>query len=244
MFNFFKLSIILLIVNPVFAQDLGMMGYRDYRSVTDLNYIKSVGNQTYKLNEVSGSPFFNENFKSGHVIDIESDNKVKTFLRYDVYNDLFEIKLDLNSESIKILERSQNYQYTLNNEKFVLIKYPQVINEGHYISGNGYVVELTNPSKKAILYKRYYVDFNEGRKATSSYDKDTPPSLDLDKRFIIKFNDEYVKAEDHKRKILDAFPDKQKEIKKFIKSKNFKFRGDDSKVQMQMIETVKHYNSL
>jgi hypothetical protein len=221
---------------------ISLEGNPNFRDITN-TYLVRQGNTTVNIKDVEGSQFLNDEFQYGFIIDIDQNNKAKTFLRYNVYKDVFEIKFDLNSESLKQLERLPKYQYKLNNEKFVLIQ-DDIINDQHYISGNGYVVELTPPKDVAVLYKRYYKKLYPGRKAQSSYQKDKPPRMKDGVKYIIKFGDEFKIAEDHRKRILDAFPDHKKEIRKYIKDKKFKFRGDDKEIQNQMIQVVRYYNSL
>ena len=233
----------LLLASPTFAQINDFSGITTYRNIAQTFFIKS-DNNTYDINEISGSPFLNKNFNKGYVLNTNSNNKVQTYLRYDIYNDLFEIKLDSNSESLKTLERSVNYEYLLNGEKFVLIESSNVINENHYTTGNGYVVELIPSIDRVGLYKRYSSKLIPGKKATSSYGKDTKPSIRNSVKYFLKLQEKFVQVEDHKRRILDAFPDNQKKLKKYIKGKGFKFRGSDRKIQNQMVKVVRYYNSL
>jgi len=229
---------------PSNAQISEMMGFRDYRDIADAYFMRLKENSKFDISDIEGTPFLSEDFQTGYIIDTKSDNKAQTFLRYDVYNDVFEIRLDPNSESLKTLKRTPRYQYIINNEKFILIQSADAINEEHYKSGNGYVVELTSPKANAVLYKRYFKELKSGSKALTSYQEDIPPSIKSGVRYIIKFGDDYVKAESHKRKILDAFPDHQKEMKKFIKDKKFKFRGSDREIKNEMVQVVRYYNSL
>lgn len=238
------LSLFLVMTGFAQIQTDAVMGYQDYRRVTESYYIRTSGEQQYNMRDVKGSLFLNDDFVLGSIYDINDDKQFQAFLRYDVFNDVFEIRLNQNSDELKKLKRSPNYQYSILNKKFVLINSTSAINEEHYVSGNGYVVELTNADKKVVLYKRYYMEFDEGSKATSTYQQDTQPSLSLNYRYIIKFNDRYVRADSHRKKILNAFPDKQNEIKKFIKTSKFNFRGNEQEVQNQMIATVQYYNSL
>ncbi|MGX1025156.1 hypothetical protein [Flavobacterium sp. CS20] len=243
----YKLFIILAgfcFLTPSQAQISEMMGFRDYRDISDAYFMRFKENSKFDINDIEGSPFLTEDFQFGYIIDSKSKNKAQAYLRYDVYNDVFEIKLEPNSKSLKTLKRTPRYKYNLGGETFVLIKSPQVINEEHYNSGNGYVVELTSPKAEAVLYKRYFKELIPGSKALTSYQQDIPPSIKSDTRYIIKFGDTYVRAEDHKKKILDAFSDHKKDIKNYIKDKGFKFRGDDKEIQNQMIQVVRYYNSL
>ncbi|RRO23201.1 hypothetical protein [Flavobacteriaceae bacterium 14752] len=229
---------------PINAQVSEMMGFRDYRDIADAYFMKLKENAKFDISDIQGSPFLMEDFQMGYIVDTKSENKAQTYLRYDVYNDVFEIRLDPNSESLKTLKRTPRYKYKIGNETFILIESPDAINEEHYTSGNGYVVELTSPEAEAVLYKRYFKELKSGSKALTSYQQDVPPSIDSDSRYIIKFGDNYVRAEDHRKKILDAFPDHQKDMKKYIKDKGFKFRGTDREIQNEMIQVVRYYNSL
>lgn len=226
----------------LFTKSYSQLGFQNYRNVENFNVKFSDG--TVKLSEIKGSPFLIEEFKSGIIIDTNNDKEYPTNLRYNVLNDVFEIKINKNDTELKRLNRYFNYQYILNGEKFVLIQSQETLNELHYNTGNGYVVELTDPKKENVLYKRYYAEKKEGKKAQSTYQKDTPPSIDVDQRFIIKFGEDYVKAEAHKKRVVDAFPNKQNILKDYIKSNKLKFRGNDEDLENQMIQLVDYYNTL
>ncbi|MBS3738393.1 hypothetical protein [Mesohalobacter halotolerans] len=242
MYRFLLAFFTLTIVTSSFGQ-AELMGFRDYRDIADSFYMDFEGNDRFNIEDVKGSPFFNEEFNYGYIIDTKMDNKVQTFLRYDIYNDIFEIKLEPNDKSLKTLNRTPRFEYLLNDERFVIIQTSE-LNEAHYSSGNGYAVKLTSADNNAILYKRYYSALRQGKKAATSYQADIPPSISQKVKYIIKFGDEFKTAEDHRKRILDAFPDHKKEIRKYIKDKKFKFRGDDKEIQNQMIQVVRYYNSL
>jgi len=239
----FTLLIALIIVTTSFAQ-AELMGFRDYRDIADSFYMNFEGNDKFDIEDARGTPFLIEDFSTGYIIDTKSNNKAQTNLRYDVYNDIFEIQLEPNDKSLKTLERTPRFEYSLKGEKFVLIQTPE-INEAHYTSGNGYAVELTSSDADVVLYKRYFKELKQGRKGATSYQADVPPSISQKVKYLIKFGDTFETADDHRKRILEAFPsDKQNNIKKFIKSKNFKFRGSDKEIQNQMIQVVRYYNSI
>jgi len=243
MIKFITLALGLTFMTTSFGQ-AELMGFRDYRDIADSFYMDFEGTDKFDIEDIEGTPFLKEDFGYGYIVDTTVKNKTQTFLRYDIYNDIFEIRLDPNDKSLKTLERSPRFQYVIDGEKFVLIQ-TDALNEEHYTSGNGYAVELTAPEGQAVLYKRYYKKLKPGSKGATSYQADIPPRISSKIMYLIKFGDTYVRAEDHRRRILDAFPsDKQSAIKKFIKSKKFKFRGDDEDIEKEMIQVVRFYNSL
>ena len=239
----FLLGLLFTFSLPTFAQVSEMMGFRDYRDIADAYYVKLRENSKFDINDIKGSPFLSEEFQFGNILDNNSMKKVETYLRYDMYNDVFEIQLDTRSDKINTLERTQNFDYYLNDEKFVLIK-SNVLNVEHYTSGNGYVVELIPENENAALYKRYFVELKSGSKALTSYQEDIPPSIRKEEMYIIKINDDYYELEKDRKDVIEAFPDFKDKLKKYIKEKKFKFRGDDREVQNQMVQLVRYYNSL
>lgn len=243
MFKFFTLSFAIVFSISSFAQinNRDIVAYTDYTNVHAVSY-KSF--ETNFLDEIDGFLYLNEAIGNGYFIDTILKNKVKVNLRYDAYNDIFKIYLDLNKDEFKLLERTKRFEYELNREKFVLIE-TDLLNVGHFKQGRGYVVELTDPEKNVVLYKRYHKKLNPGSVATSSYESDINPSLNTKLFYIIKLGNNYLKAETNTRKILECFPkDKQDKLEKFIKSNNLKFRGDDTEVEQQMIYIVNYYNTL
>lgn len=226
-----------------FAQVSEMMGFRDWRDISDAYYVELQDNSKFSLEEVQGSPFLYENFEFGNILEENSNQRVETNLRYDVYNDVFEIQLDSRSDKINTLDRTANIVYYLRGEKFVLIK-TNLLNVEHYNSGNGYVVELLPENDNATLYKRYYVELKPGSKALTSYQEDIPPTLKNEIMYIIKLEGDYYELPADKKDIIDVFPDNQDKIKNYVKSKKFKFRGDDSEVQDQVLQVVRYYNTL
>lgn len=246
MFKGFTILLTVLISITTFAQSSEMGQLNNTRKTSGGYFFRVDASEKISNEDIDGSPFLYENFTYGKIIDLSQDKTIEALMRYDVYQDRFEIMVADDSENIKVLKRSNNYEYVLNREKFVLIQSEEAINEIHYNVGNGYVVELTSPeNSEAALYKRYSKKLIQGKKAKTTYQQDTPPKIENDVRYIIKFGDEFVRVEDHKRKILDAFPkDKQKDIKDYIKSKKFKFRGSEQEIQNEMVQVVRYYNTL
>jgi len=237
------LSLCVLFNLSSFAQVSEMMGFRDWRDISDAYYVKFQDNSEFDLEDVKGSPFLDEDFSFGNILDENSNQRVETYLRYDIYNDVFEIQLDNRTDKINTLDRTTNFVYYLNDEKFVLIK-TNILNVEQYNSGNGYVVELIPESDNATLYKRYYIELKPGSKALTSYQEDIPPTIDKEIMYIVKLEGDYYELPADKKDIIEVFPDNQDKIKKYIKEKKFKFRGGDKEVQDQVLQVVRYYNTL
>ena len=214
----------------------------DFRDVAD-NLMINDNVKSVNLGNVIGTPYLDEDFVKGVIVDEKNDKNSAAYLRYNSYNDIFEIKLDLNADDVKSLERTSNYKFILNGERYVLINSPKVINKYHYRNGNGYVVALKE-TENLSLYKRYFKKYEKGKKATTNYDTDKPARLDTRTTYIFKFKDRYVTVEPHKKRILEAFTDHKKEIKNFIKENKIKFRGGTEGEESDLVTVLNFYNSL
>merc|ERR1712174_106596 len=95
----------------VLGQVSELMGFRDYRDIADAYYVKLKENSKFDINDIKGSPFLNENFTNGSILENKLMKKVETSLRYDMYNDVFEIQLDPTSNKVNTLERTKNINY-------------------------------------------------------------------------------------------------------------------------------------
>ena len=214
----------------------------DFRDVGD-NLMINNNVKNINLSNVVGTPYLEEDFVKGVIVDEKNDKNSAAYLRYNNYSDVFEIKLEFNSKSVNSLERTPNYKFIVNGEKYILINSPKVINKYHYRNGNGYVVALKETDNLS-LYKRYAKQYEKGKKAISNYDADKPARLNTKTSYIFKFKDEYVTVEPHKKKVLDAFTDKKAEIKKFIKENKIKFRGGTEGEEEDLIKVLDYYNTL
>jgi hypothetical protein len=243
MFRIQYVLIFLFVFQFSLSQETGFDFYRDLTNGATFQYNPEV---TVKNSEVEGSFFMNDEFIKGVVYDSYKDTKTELYLRYDVFNDIFEIQLNKNESSIKKLKRSTNFEYILGDEKFVLIQAPSVINKEHYVSGNGYVSEIKKFTDKDVaLYKRYIKKYSPPVKAETMYDRDKPGILRNRSYYILKNDNTYKEIDLKKRKVLDAFPKAyQRKLKKFMKSNKLKFRGSDDEEEKQAIKLVKYFSEI
>jgi hypothetical protein len=190
-----KYFVLLTLLSFIANAQIGNIGANgDFRDISD-NLMTDNAGKKIGSGPVRGTPYVNEDFVKGVIVDVKNEKNIPGLLRFDSYNDMFEIKLESNS--IKSLKRTPNYEYILDGEKYVLINSPQVINKYHYRNGNGYVVEL-KATDKLSLYKRYAKQYKKGKEAISNYDVDKPATLETKTTYIFKFKDEYVTVEPHK----------------------------------------------
>jgi len=166
-------------------------------------------------NSYTGSPYYDKNFNSGFISNLKDGKTYNYLLRYNVYDDVFEIKNQENS--IVQLSKKPRLKISLKNKKFVLTKYK---NKESQIIG---YLELILNNNNIFLYKRHQKILISARKAKSSYEKDKPARFNTSISFYYKLNNETIDLLPKKKKdFLKIFPNKSDKIKSYIKENKLK----------------------
>ena len=230
-----------------YSADCQIMSLDNHQDLTIFSNMKAekdkllVDGKFVNTSTIQGSPYFEDKFKKGYIKDLQNDKIINANLRYRIFDDMFEIQPNSNSEELSILKRSKNYSIKINDKIFVFEENFPIEMRG---VNNGYALILSNnnDSKKgAVLYKRITQEYIEAKKNSTTYSNSKSRLINKDYYFI-KTNDEIIQIEPHKKRAADAFPDHQKELENYIKDKKLKFRGDDE--EKDLIELVEYYNTL
>lgn len=188
---------------------------------------------------LKGSPYANQNFIKGEIIDKSIEKKIDVYLRYRIIDDVIQVKSNSTNNDIYILSRSTKNEALIGESLYLFLEnYPIQMNG----TSNGYALVLNNRNKSAILLKRQVQEYIASKEAQNSYSSNTPAKLNTSIYYFIKTNDEIIQIEPHKKRAADAFPDHKKELENYIKDKKLKFRGDDE--EKDLIELVEYYNTL
>ncbi|WP_127845877.1 hypothetical protein [Psychroflexus aestuariivivens] len=193
------------------------------------------------LNKVEGSPYLQERFIFGKVIDTKNDESFKAPLRYNIFKDQMEINISDYEDKVSVLDRTTQYEYEIQGKKFIFLK-----NDFLFENADNGFVELIGKSGDAMIVKRYWQKFTPQQPARTSYQDPTPARLSTEfDYFISKDNGlTFEEIDPHKRRILDSFEDKKSEIKSYIKDKDMKFRGDEKEVENQLQRVIYYYDTL
>jgi len=174
----------------------------------------------------SKEQYLNENFVLGTIKFQEENISQANLLRYNVVNDVFEVKTDKGqmiikqSEKIDIILEDAHYYY-LNNT-----------------NSKGYhqlIKDFGNENKLFLKVKKIY---KEAKKATTPYSLDTPATFTEVKTILYADNQGNVKAiKNNKKRVLNFFPEEARTtIKKYIKKQKLTFKGDDYSSIIKLIE--------
>ncbi|MGB5244542.1 MAG: hypothetical protein WBN16_00045 [Lutimonas sp.] len=213
------------------AQNTGSRseGYKAFGTITrQLN-----SNNTLDLTKVKGSPYANENFLPGQIFFREKNIKIDANLRYNVFNDEFEVKEDVQSENISAMIKSSDLEVFLANKRYILRPYTEkgtekegyfsVISEGHGLG----------------VYERKTKVFTEGKKASNSFQIDFPPSFSDESELYYDQNSTMLAYPKNKRDLLILCSDHEEEVSNFIKKAKLNTKSTED-----LMKIIQYYNSL
>lgn len=202
---------------------------------TNLNLNNSISFETVKImtqkanqskldiSTIKGSPYFNDQFSEAKIEREGEEATARLWLRYNGYNDEIEIaKKPSQKTADEALLKEKNIRATFDGKAYQYNQFRSKTGKKE----EGYLV-LVHPGKEYLLYTREQKVLTEGRKATSSLDKDIPP------RFI-EATTYYLKKEGD---IPQEFDLKTKSIRAYL-SPNHQAKLDQLKKQFRRIRTA------
>ncbi len=155
---------------------------------------------------IQGSPFLFNNFREGVVI-LKTDTAFKVPLRYDIYSDIFEYKID---EKVFGVGNKKNIkEIILENMKFVYYE-----NKGN-VSFNGYY-QLYKDGKCILLSKRKVL-FKEKKKGDGIRPDEPAKFVSQKEQFYIINKEAYPQLIRNKKDLIKCFSDRTDSIKQFLK---------------------------
>ena len=110
--------------------------------------LKGIEPESIDLSTFKGSIYPEENFSKGQITDKLSNKTIPSFLRYDAYNDAFQMNETASTTGYSYLKKEVSLGLTYNNTAFV---YTTFVNE----EGNsklGYLQELVSLEGTTIYY--------------------------------------------------------------------------------------------
>ncbi|PHS63449.1 MAG: hypothetical protein COB12_09120 [Flavobacterium sp.] len=179
---------------------------------------------------VSGSPYFTEDFQRGSVFKRNIAIKKNVNLRYNASRDLFEIKFNKNQS--KVLKQTEDIYVIIDNKQFVYVPYSQNPDI------NGYFEVLSNG--KLSLYKKYNKQFREGKKSINSMTTDIPATYQSKEiLFLTNNNGEFTELPNSKNGKIKSFKSHHKQLKQYIKDNGLNINKENN-----LIKLVKYYNTI
>lgn len=156
-----------------------------------------------KINEIEGSPYFEEQYTPGILFD-EKGKTEHAYFRYNVAKDQVEIKIAPTQEQTFILPRYQRYSYQLKNYSYILDKLSS--DEGKMLEG--YFMEYFKGTHSRLLAKPT-IKLIPGKEAKTGYDKARPAHLEINQIYYLQLEDGPL----HEVRL------KEKDFKKYLEDK-------------------------
>jgi hypothetical protein len=188
--------------------------------IDDSNFNKLYSN--VDLSKIEGSPYMNNEFQLGKVYNRITKNVSNFLLRYNIYNDEIQIKVNDNNTS-RVLIKSNDYFVIFNNSQIFYEKYlvNNKIETGYFI--------LKYTGKSLRLFEKKNKIFQDAKPSKDSFHNSIPAKFKDNSSYYIKsINDEILHpVSSSKKAVLDNFPNHEKELKTYIKSEKINLKDEN-----------------
>ncbi|WP_432412665.1 hypothetical protein [Rasiella sp. SM2506] len=183
----------------------------------------------------SGTPYAEENFKSGNIYKNGSVVASNVALRYNVLRDELEVKssMSMADAQAKVLKRDADIYVRILNDVYVYMK-PTTddVKSGYF--------KVLHEGEKYHLYEKLTKEFIEGKKAINSVAQDVPPTYKGDEElYLVPVNGAPIELSGSRNRKLKSFPSHNKQLKKYVKENKLNINKDYS-----LEKLVAYYNTL
>lgn len=228
-------NILLLVIVFLFTESLFSQIMVSKTLVDDVNRNEFLGDNgaVLDINNIKGSPYKNDNFIQGTVINESLNQKNTVGLRYNIYNDSMEF-IDPKDNSIKMLLKSEDVEYIVGKDVFIYKKADRSNN-----IESGYYKVLIQDDKKISLYTKYNCIYIAPVLGKTPLQQSVGARFKTtEKRFILE-NRMMTQVPNRNKKKLELFSSDKKLLKKFIKKNKLNI-----KKERDFLRLVAYYNSL
>ncbi|WP_035335478.1 hypothetical protein [Dokdonia sp. PRO95] len=174
-----------------------------------------------KLEDFNGSKYLDNDFQLGVISDNLSKKTFQAYVRYDVLNDVFEIKESLSQSATTFLNKASATSVKINNSEFTYASYlaEDSSRKLGYIESLGSILEGT-------LYARYEADLRLPQKAKTTLEKNRKGKISIKEYYMLKDENSIKLIKVNKKSIFDLFPKSHSQkLKVFLKENKNKVRN-------------------
>lgn len=177
----------------------------------------------------TGSPFVNEEFKNGVILDEEGRSQ-PAFLRYNAVEGIMEIKLNQQQERIHVLPRIKKITYILDGYTYFIDA--KRTEDGELLEGY-FVKYYDGENVKLLGWPR--PDLSEAQEAKTGYEKDKPAHLKVDMEYFLQLGENRLQEVRLRPRDFRKTFDKSEAMKDYLSDNKVKELDD-------AIEAVKFYD--
>lgn len=179
---------------------------------------------TVDLKSIKGSPFENEEFIIGRAMSEELNISNPYFMRYNIYNDVIEIK---DKDQSVELSKSTDIYATINNKEYHYESYTDESGK----SKKGYFILLYR-GEHVQLYARKTQRYKDVVKAKTSYHQDVPAAFVDSKDYTMKKGGQMEFLSRNKKELTRQFPSLEANLKTYIKANKIDVNKDADMVKL------------
>ncbi len=171
--------------------------------------------------ELTGSPWLDKNFKMGSVADALVSVEQDMPLRYNVYNDVFEVFNYRGNLDTLAVDQKANIIVRLDDQEFYYRNFTN--NEGN--RGDGYLMKAGMLGDKTV-YVRFFQKVRMPKEAKTTLQVDVKGSITTYNYLVVEGEGFSEVLKYRKSDIIKLFPKEQKKlVQQIIKDENLKFRN-------------------
>ena len=181
-------------------------------------------NDLIDLSNINGSPYENDEFLPGKAVSKNLNNSKTFLLRYNIYNDVLEIKDDKNLIG---LIKSANIYATIKGTEY---HYEDFIADNN-MAKKGYFI-LLSKGENVSLFLRKTKQYKEPIQAKTSFHKNEPAAFIDSESFYFKKDNVMSSLSQNKKKILQQFPEKEDELNSYLKKEKINLKSEKDLIQL------------
>lgn len=221
----FILIALLLTVSSVHGQKI-QQSQTGFGNGVDIGFTLFTTKEESTSSPIVGSPFLNEAFTPG-VMHVQGQKPLELLLRYDVKNELVQLKVNETDEKIYTLPNKIDVEYTFNNQS---LQYRNVTSGSNII--NGYFIVHYNGDNYQLLEKPI-IEIFQPVKAKTAYHRDKSAKMSIKSNFyVVRPNAKTLKIKINHREAKKLI--QTKEAKEFLRANKIRSVHDFVKFLFHM----------
>jgi len=219
--------------------ETGFGGGNSYAGATVYSLSSRINNETNNsdlvdLSTIEGSPYETDLFMLGKASNKLTKKSQPNYIRYNVYNDVIELKENLNDTKIIGLIKSLNIYAIVNNKEY----HYEIYSDDNSKTNEGYFI-LISKGVNSNLYLKKSQEFKDKVKAKDAYHNDSPATFENSEAYYVKKGRILHPLTKSKKEFLKQFPEKESELKKYMKAEKINLKSEKDVVKL-----FKYYDSI
>lgn len=179
---------------------------------------------TVDLKSIKGSPYENDEFLMGRAMSDNLNISNPYFMRYNIYNDVIEIK---DKERSVEMSKSSDVYALINDREYHYESYSDEsgkLNKGYFI--------LLYKGEQLALYARKTQRYKDVVKAKTSYHQDVPAAFVDSKDYTMKKEGQMEFLSRNKKELTRQFPSLEAKLKSYIKTNRINLNDDADMIRL------------